>query len=79
MPTARRNTGDVVVKALEAAGKDLTRAKLITAVEGTRNYKPMFPGPDINYGADRRQGSTASFLAKVEGGRWKVVAENLLY
>jgi hypothetical protein len=48
-------------------------------MEGTKNYKPMFPGPDINYGPDKRQGSTASFLAKVEGGRWKVVGENLLY
>ena len=70
---------DVVVKALDAAGKDLTRAKFIAALEGTKGYKPMFPGPAINYGADRRQGSTASFLAKVEGGRWKVVGENLIY
>jgi branched-chain amino acid transport system substrate-binding protein len=72
-------SADIVVKALEAAGKDLTRAKLIAAMEGIKNYKPMFPGPAINYGPDRRQGSTASFLAKVEGGRWKVVGENLLY
>jgi branched-chain amino acid transport system substrate-binding protein len=72
-------TADIVVKALEAAGKDLTRAGLVTAMEAVKGYKPMFPGPDINYGPDRRQGSTASFLAKVEGGRWKVVGENLLY
>jgi branched-chain amino acid transport system substrate-binding protein len=72
-------TADITVKALEAAGKDLTRAKLVTAMEGIKNYQPMFPGPAINYGADKRQGSTASFLAKVEGGRWKVVGENLLY
>ena len=37
------------------------------------------PRVKISYGADRHQGSTATFLAKVEGGRWKVVAENLLY
>ena len=72
-------TGDIVVKALEAAGKDLTRAKLIAAMESIKDYKPMFPGPAISYGPDKRQGSTASFLAKVEGGRWKVVGENLLY
>jgi branched-chain amino acid transport system substrate-binding protein len=72
-------TADIVVRALEGAGKDLTRAKLIAAMEGVKNYQPMFPGPAINYGADRRQGSTASFLAKVEKGRWKVVGENLLY
>ena len=71
--------GDIVVKALEASGKDLTRAKFVAALEGVKDYKPMFPGPAVSYGADRRQGSTASFLAKVEGGRWKVVGENLLY
>ena len=71
--------GDIVVKALEASGKDLTRAKFIAALEGVKDYKPMFPGPSVTYGADRRQGTTASFLAKVEGGRWKVVGENLMY
>ena len=70
---------DLVVKALEAAGKDLTRAKFIAALEAVKDYKPMFPGPTLAYAADQHQGSTASFLAKVEGGRWKVVAENLLY
>jgi len=30
-----------------------------------------------SYGADKHQGSTATFLAK--GGRWKVIAENVLY
>jgi branched-chain amino acid transport system substrate-binding protein len=70
---------DIVVKALEAAGKDLTRAKFIAALESTKDYRPMFPGPTLTYGSQKRQGSTATFLAKVEGGRWKVVAENLLY
>lgn len=70
---------DIVVKALDASGKDLTRAKFVAALENVRDYKPMFPGPAVNYGPDRRQGTTASFLAKVEGGRWKVVGENLLY
>jgi branched-chain amino acid transport system substrate-binding protein len=70
---------DIVVKALEASGKDLTRAKFVAAMETVKDYKPMFPGPSVNYGVDRRQGTTASFLAKVEGGRWKVVGENLLY
>jgi branched-chain amino acid transport system substrate-binding protein len=72
-------TADILVKALEAAGKDLTRAKLIAAMDAVKDYKPMFPGPAISYGPERRQGSTASFLAKVEKGRWVVVGENLVY
>jgi branched-chain amino acid transport system substrate-binding protein len=71
--------GDIIVKALEGSGKDLTRAKFVAALEGVKDYKPMFPGPAVNYGPDRRQGTTASFLAKVEGGRWKIVGENLIY
>ena len=71
--------GDMVAKALEGGGKDLTRAKFVAALEGIRDYKPMFPGPAVSYGPDRRQGTTASFLAKVDGGRWKIVGENLLY
>ena len=70
---------DIVVKALEATGRDLTRAKFLAALETIKDYKPFFPGPPLSYGADRHQGSTATFLAKVEGGRWKVIAENLLY
>jgi branched-chain amino acid transport system substrate-binding protein len=71
--------GDVVVKALEATGKDLTRAKFLAALEAVKDYKSMFPGPSLSWGSDKHQGSTATFLAKVGNGRWSVVAENLLY
>lgn len=70
---------DIIVKVLEAAGKDLTRAKFLAALEGLKDYKPMFPGPSLSYGAQKHQGSNATFLAQVKGGRWVVVAENLLY
>ena len=70
---------DLVVKVLEAAGKDLTRAKFLSAMEAVKAYRPMFPGPTLSYGPKQHQGSMATFLAKVEGGRWKVVAENLMY
>ncbi len=72
-------SGDIVVKALEAAGKDLTRAKFLAALESIKGYQPFFPGPTLNFGPKQHQGSIATFLAKVEGGRWKIVAENLLY
>ena len=71
--------GDIVVKVLETAGKDLTRAKFIAALESIKDYRPFFPGPTLSYGPKKHQGSSATFLAKVEGGRWKVIVENLLY
>jgi branched-chain amino acid transport system substrate-binding protein len=71
---------DIVVKTLEAAGKDLTRAKFIAALESIKGLKmPLFPGPTMTFGPTKHLGSSATFLAKVEGGRWKVVAENLAY
>jgi branched-chain amino acid transport system substrate-binding protein len=70
---------DIVVKALEVAGKDLTRAKFLAALESMKDYRPFFPGPTLSFGADKHQGSNATFLAQVKGGRWVVVAENLLY
>lgn len=72
-------SGDIVVRALEAAGKDLTRAKFLAALESVKDYRPMFPGAALTFSAKQHQGSFATFLAKVEGGRWKVVAENLMY
>jgi branched-chain amino acid transport system substrate-binding protein len=71
---------DIVVKVLEATGKDLTRAKFLATLESIKGLKPViFPGPTISFGPKQHLGSTATFLAKVEGGRWKVVAENLMY
>ena len=70
---------DMIVKVLDAAGKDLTRAKFLASLEALKDYRPMFPGPTLSYSPNKHQGSSATFLAKVEGGRWKVVAENLLY
>ena len=62
---------DIVIKALEAAGKDLTRAKFIAALESIKDYRPMFPGPTLNYGAKQRQGSTprSSPGSKAAAGR----------
>jgi branched-chain amino acid transport system substrate-binding protein len=71
--------GDIVLKALDGAGKDVTRAKFLTALESIKGYQPMFPGPTLSFSDKQHQGSFNTFLAKVEGGRWKVVAENLLY
>ena len=73
-------SADIVLMALQATGKDLTRAKFIAALESIKGLKtPLFPGPTISFGPERHLGSSATFLAKVEGGRWKVMAENLMY
>jgi branched-chain amino acid transport system substrate-binding protein len=73
-------SADIVAVALERAGKDLTRAKFLAALESIKDLKsPLFPAPTLTFAPNKHQGSNATFLAKVEGGRWTVVAENLLY
>jgi hypothetical protein len=44
-----------------------------------KNYEPFFPGPKLTFDNKQHQGSKATFLARVEKGRWKLVAENLGY
>ena len=71
---------DIIITALKAAGKDLTRASFLKALESIKDVKPpIFPGPSVTFSSSQHQGSKATFLAKVEGGRWKMVAENLGY
>jgi branched-chain amino acid transport system substrate-binding protein len=70
---------DIIAKALEAAGKDLTREKFIAAMEGIKDYKPFLPGPVVTLGPNKHKGSSVTYLSKVQGGRWVIVNDNLLY
>ncbi len=64
---------EAFVRALEAAGRDLTTESFIAAVEGL-DYNDVIGGSPINFGADH-QGSEITYISKIEGGSWTVVAE----
>ena len=68
-----RAAAEGMVRALEAAGKDLTVDSFIKAVEGLA-YEDKIMGASVDYGADHL-GSTKVFISKIEGGSWKVVGE----
>jgi branched-chain amino acid transport system substrate-binding protein len=63
---------DIVVKALESAGKDLTRAKFLAALEAIKDYRPLFPGPTLSYGPTKHQGAMrrSSPRSRRAAGRW---------
>lgn len=63
-----------VVRALEAAGSDLTQESFITAMESL-DYMDELVGNQINYGADDHQGADSVYVSVVEGGSWKKVHE----
>ncbi len=60
----------VVIQALQNAGRDLTLDSLLAGLEKVKGYKDMFGTPAITFGSEKHSGSTESFLAQVKGGKW---------
>ena len=72
-------TTDLMIKALEHAGRDLTTEKLLEGVEAIREYQDPFGGPTLSFGPDKHQGSDFLMLAQVQDGKWQVVEPRLPY
>jgi branched-chain amino acid transport system substrate-binding protein len=74
---AYRNA-DIVVRALEAVGPDLTGEKLIAAIEAMGSFEDPF-GYSLTFGPDDHKGVDESVLITVVDGRWQVQAEKIKY
>lgn len=61
---------DMVVAALERAGKDLTVDRLVAALEATRGYQDVFGSPVQSLGPDKHLSIDESLLVQVRNGRW---------
>jgi len=72
-------TTDLMIRAMEAAGRDLTVEKLVKELEKIRDYKDPFGGPTLSFGPDKHQGADSLFLSQVVDGEWSVVEKNLPY
>ncbi|MFC3119162.1 ABC transporter substrate-binding protein [Jhaorihella thermophila] len=64
----------MVVKALEAAGPDLTQESFIKAME-TLDYTDDLVGNHIDYGPNDHQGADKVYVQVVENGNWKKLYE----
>lgn len=60
------------VRALEAAGPDLTHESFLAAME-TLNYDDALTGASVSYGPDDHQGVDDVVISVVEGGKWKML------
>ncbi len=69
---------DLLIKALERAGRDLTVDSLVTALESIHDYEDMF-GYRLSFGPDDHKGVGESILSVVENGRWVTKAESVAY
>ena len=52
---------------------------LITGLESIKGYHDIFNSPEGNFGPDKHQGASSSFLAVVKDGRWVRLTEPLVF
>lgn len=67
-----RSAAETMVRALEAAGPDLTRASFIAALENLA-FEDVIMGANVAYSPDSHVGAKAIFISAVENGSWKLV------
>ncbi|MBZ0129015.1 MAG: ABC transporter substrate-binding protein [Rhodobacteraceae bacterium] len=65
---------DTFIRALEAAGPDLTHESFIAAMESL-SYHDDLTGADMAFSHDNHQGAKDVVISVVEGGAWKTVAK----
>ncbi len=68
---------DLTVRALEAAGPDLTTEKVLAALETIRNYEDPFGGPSLTFSPTKHQGGDYLYLYEVVNSEWQVAEERL--
>jgi branched-chain amino acid transport system substrate-binding protein len=74
------SAAQLVVLALQKAGRDLTADSFITALESVQGYKDIFGSPTMSFSATKHQGSNEAFLAQVKDGKWvQVGTESYAY
>ena len=65
----------VLIQALQNAGRDLTVDSAIAGMEKIKNYRDIFGSPAITFSATKHAGSAESFLLQVKGGKWVPVVD----
>lgn len=71
--------GELVVEALERAGRDLTREGLVEAVESISDYRCSVCLGPVNMSPTDHDPVQSAYLAQVEGGRWVRVGDLISY
>jgi branched-chain amino acid transport system substrate-binding protein len=70
-------SAQMVIEALQRAGRDLTVDSLVKAMESIQDYHDIFGGT-YTFGPNNHHGSTSAFLAVVHDGRWVPVVDRAL-
>jgi len=70
---------DLLVRALAAAGPDLTVEKMLAALEAIEHYEDPFGGPSLSFSATKHVASNYLNLYQVVDEKWVTVAEAIPY
>ncbi len=70
-------SAQIVIEALNRAGRDLTVDSLVKAMESIQNFHDIFGGT-YSFSPTNHHGSTSAFLAVVHNGRWVPVEDHAL-
>ena len=65
---------EMIMIALEKAGRQLTAEKFIAGLESIQNWQDIFGAPAQTFGPNKRGGTDGFVLTRVEGGKFKRVA-----
>jgi branched-chain amino acid transport system substrate-binding protein len=68
-----------LVRGLEIAGRDLTREKLISAMEQIKDWKPMGMGTPVTYAPTQRHGNNSFQMGRAKDGRTVSIADYAVY
>jgi branched-chain amino acid transport system substrate-binding protein len=66
--------GQLVVLALQNAGKDVTTDSFVAGMEKIKDWHDIFGSPAMSFSPTKHQGSNESFMCQVKGGKWVPVS-----
>jgi len=72
-------SADLMIKAMEAAGTDLTTTKMLAALEKIQDYTDPFGGPSLSFGPTNHQGADSLYLSQIVDGNWTVLEKDVAY
>jgi branched-chain amino acid transport system substrate-binding protein len=70
---------DLTVRALEAAGPEVTTDKVLAGLEAISRYEDPFGGPSLSFSAEKHQGGDYLDVYQIQGSKWVTVAEGIEY
>ena len=70
---------DIVVEAIERAGKDLTVDSFVEAMETLKDYEDPLKLGSVTFNPDQRQGSNISYFFQVQNERFEVISGPINY